>query len=95
MLELREWMEWDGRKYKMGMGGITGRIVLGRGAFGILYKGMANGLPTTTRQHRPVAVKALLNPFDPVQQHLFYEEISVMAKIGRDVNFVGLLGIVL
>ncbi|OQV19467.1 putative Vascular endothelial growth factor receptor 3 [Hypsibius exemplaris] len=74
---------------------VISRIVLGRGAFGIVYKGTANGLPTTTRQHRPVAVKALLNPFDPVQQHLFHEEISVMAKIGRDVNVVGLLGIVL
>ncbi|OWA50540.1 putative Mast/stem cell growth factor receptor-related protein Kit [Hypsibius exemplaris] len=69
--------------------------VLGKGEFGIVYKGVAHGLrghpkPTT------VAVKMLIQSnLDEDQQKQLAEEIKVMTKLGRHLNVVNLMGIVI
>ena len=67
--------------------------ILGKGEFGIVYKGLAHSLPTVVNGPTVVAVKTLLHTADPDQVALFVDEFNVMIKAGHHVNIVNLLGI--
>ena len=69
--------------------------MLGRGEFGIVYKGLAHGLRGETKT-TTVAVKMILHDgLDEDEQRQLREEIKVMTKLGRSLNVVNLLGLVL
>ncbi|OQV12082.1 Macrophage colony-stimulating factor 1 receptor 2 [Hypsibius exemplaris] len=68
--------------------------ILGKGEFGIVYRGLAHSLPTVSKGPTMVAVKTLVNPADEEQQVLFAEEFRVMLKAGRHVNIVNILGVI-
>ena len=71
-----------------------GDKVLGKGEFGIVYKGLAHRLPTVAKGPTVVAVKTLVNTADSYQVSLFVEECTTMVKASSHVNIVSLLGIV-
>ena len=72
---------------------LLGEKILGKGEFGIVYKGLAHSLPMVAKGPTVVAVKTLVNNAEPQQQSLFAEEFKIMVKAGRHVNIVSLLGI--
>ncbi|OQV23546.1 Macrophage colony-stimulating factor 1 receptor 2 [Hypsibius exemplaris] len=69
--------------------------MLGRGEFGIVFKGIAHRLPTISDVKGPtvVAVKTTINPADKEQHTLLASEFKVMMKAGRHINIVNILGI--
>ena len=71
----------------------TADTILGKGEFGIVYKGLAHSLPTVVNGPTVVAVKTLVNTADPDQVALFVDEFNVMVKAGHHINIVNLLGI--
>ena len=73
---------------------LAGETILGKGEFGIVYKGLAHSLPTVVKGPTIVAVKTLINTSNPQQVALFIEEFKVMVEAGHHVNIVNLLGIV-
>ena len=75
-------------------GNFQGDKILGKGEFGIVYRGLAHSLPTVARGPTVVAVKTLINSAQPQHIDLFIEEFKVMVKVGHHINIVNLLGIV-
>lgn len=65
--------------------------VIGRGAFGLVYKGTADGIngfvgPTT------IAVKQLKANADELERREFLAEMEILKQIGRHPNIVALYG---
>ncbi|XP_055337375.1 uncharacterized protein LOC129587593 [Paramacrobiotus metropolitanus] len=68
--------------------------ILGHGEYGIVRKGNAKGLqghllPT------PVAIKSVKKRMNQQQQNQLIQEMKIMAKAGRHLNIINLVGIVL
>jgi serine/threonine protein kinase len=72
-----------------------GDKLLGKGEFGLVYKGLAHTLPAVLKGPTTVAIKTLINCSDVDHQQMFAEEFRVMAKMGRHINIVNLLGVVM
>ncbi|OQV24848.1 Fibroblast growth factor receptor-like protein 2 [Hypsibius exemplaris] len=68
-------------------------LILGKGEFGIVYKGLAHNLPTMSRSPTTVAAKMLTGSAE-AQRLQFAGEVGIMLKCGRHVNIVNILGIV-
>jgi len=68
--------------------------LLGQCEFGIVYKGLANSLPTVARGPTVVTVKTLAISADQEQRAQFAAEFKIMIKSGRHVNVVNILGVV-
>ncbi len=62
-----------------------GPVELGRGGFGIVYKGMLNGV-------QPVAVKLLRHPGAEARE-AFFREVAIMQHVSRDRNVVQFCGV--
>ncbi|OQV26248.1 Macrophage colony-stimulating factor 1 receptor 2 [Hypsibius exemplaris] len=67
--------------------------VLGKGEFGIVYKGLAHDLPTVSKSPTVVAAKTLTGMPNPEQSAQFGAELEVMMKCGHHINIVNILGI--
>ena len=70
--------------------------MLGKGEFGIVFRGVAHGLRGES-QPKEIAVKVARSvDVDAEEQRQLAEEIKVMTKLGRrNLNVVNLLGVVL
>jgi serine/threonine protein kinase len=72
---------------------LLGSTVLGRGEYGIVFQGLAHVLPTISKGPTIVAVKCL-NSAEESKKEKFAEELKLMTKLGRHVNVLNLLGII-
>ncbi|OQV22714.1 Macrophage colony-stimulating factor 1 receptor 2 [Hypsibius exemplaris] len=68
--------------------------ILGKGEFGVVFKGQAHCLPTIAKGPTDVAIKTVSQAADKEQQKLFADELRIMCKMGRHLNVVNLLGVV-
>jgi len=59
-------------------------VVLGRGGFGVVYRGMLNGV-------QPVAVKVVRHPGKECRA-VFLREVAILERVSRDRNVVQLYG---
>ncbi|OWA53095.1 putative Macrophage colony-stimulating factor 1 receptor 1 [Hypsibius exemplaris] len=67
--------------------------ILGKGEFGIVYKGLAHDLPTVSKSPITVAVKMFTGSAERRKLE-FVGEVETMIKCGRHANIVNILGIV-
>ncbi|OWA51366.1 putative Vascular endothelial growth factor receptor 1 [Hypsibius exemplaris] len=70
--------------------------VLGKGTFGVVYRGMAHRLVTVSESPIVVAVKTIKGAYvaDPHQVAILHEELETMLKCGRHINIVNIMGVV-
>ncbi|OWA53092.1 hypothetical protein BV898_17526 [Hypsibius exemplaris] len=68
-------------------------VILGKGEFGIVYKGLAHDLPTVSKSPIIVAVKMFTGSAERRKLE-FVGEVETMIKCGRHANIVNILGIV-
>ncbi len=78
-------------KYEMPYERLRLGRVIGQGAFGLVYMGMAEGIngvvgPTT------VAIKQLKANADELERREFLAEMEILKQIGRHPNIVALYG---
>ncbi|OWA55033.1 putative Vascular endothelial growth factor receptor 3 [Hypsibius exemplaris] len=69
--------------------------VLGKGEFGMVFKGLAHDLPCRSKKATTVAAKTLIGSITPEQTQAFIDEFKIMLKCGHHVNIVNILGVVL
>ncbi|OQV15021.1 putative Vascular endothelial growth factor receptor 2 [Hypsibius exemplaris] len=69
--------------------------VLGKGEFGMVFKGLAHDLPCRAKKATTVAAKTLIGSITPEQTQAFMDEFKIMLKCGHHVNIVNILGVIL
>ncbi|XP_055327169.1 platelet-derived growth factor receptor alpha-like [Paramacrobiotus metropolitanus] len=69
-------------------------LVLGRGEFGVVWKGIANGLINVACPAE-VAIKTARDKKNPRHVRQLMEEMAIMSKAGRHLNICNLIGVVL